>query len=173
VWQWVGIFVFIVASYLLAASAKNSYSNFSYKTVFLLVGSFLANGTTMLCQKMLTFTNPNGNISLFSLFSFAIPAIIFALSLPFGKKENKQEKLNSKIYLPILLLAIALFIINQFATAATKYVSSAVLFALINGGNTIIAAVIAAIFYREKPTWRSITGLVLGLASLMLVNIKL
>lgn len=155
----------------------------------------------MLCQKTLTYVNPDADITLFSFFTFAVPAVVFALMLipekmrlekaggkcaqcadggggkpsrefP-GRSSDKPsvlEKLDRAIYLPVLLLAIAVFIINQFATSATAYVSSAVLFSLINGGNTIIAAVIAAVCFKEKPTARSVAGLVLGLGALLVIN---
>lgn len=175
VWQWLGILVFIGASWLLASSAKDTYSSFSWKTMLLLIGTFLSNGVTMLCQKTLTYVNADADITLFSFFTFAVPAVIFGMLLiPERKKASEKgeaERLNRKIYLPIVLLAVAVFIINQFATSATAYVSSAVLFSLINGGNTIIAAVIAAICFKEKPTARSIAGLVLGLGALMVINI--
>ncbi len=169
--QWCAIAVFIVASLLLASSSKQSNSKFSYKTVLLCIGSFLFNGATMLCQKWLTFTNPNANISLFSFATFAIPAIVATLIFSLGQMKGTKETLNNKIYLPILLLAVALFIINQLATAATNYVSSAVLFALINGGHTIIATIISAIFFKEKITVKSLCGLILGIGSLLIIKI--
>ena len=170
-WQWIGIAVFIGASWLLASSQKDTYSNFSWKTVLLLIGSFLSNGATMLCQKTLTYVNPDASITLFSFFTFAVPAVVFGLLLLAEKRDAEKERLDKQIYLPVLLLAIAVFIINQFATSATEYVSSAVLFSLINGGNTIIAAVIAAVCFRERPTARSVAGLILGLGALMVINI--
>ena len=39
-WQWSGILIFIAASSLLAASAKDTHQNFSFKTVLLLLGAF-------------------------------------------------------------------------------------------------------------------------------------
>lgn len=168
-WQWCGVAVFIVASFLLSASAKDQNNKFSGKTVLLLLGTFLANGGTMLCQKALTYINPTGSVTLFSFCSFAVPAVAFALYLMVAASKGITETLNRKIYMPIVLLAVALFLINQMVTEATKYVPSAILFTVPNGGNNVIAALLAALLFKEKMTVKSTIGLFLSIVSLVLV----
>lgn len=68
------------------------------------------------------------------------------------------------------ILSIAVFIINQLATISTVLVPPAVLFAFINGGSTIIAAVVAAVCYKEKLTVRSVTGVLVGVAALVIIK---
>ena len=168
-WQWCGVAVFIVASFLLSASAKDQNNKFSGKTVLLLLGTLLANGGTMLCQKALTYINPTGSVTLFSFCSFAVPAVAFALYLMVAASKGITETLNRKIYMPIVLLAVALFLINQMVTEATKYVPSAILFTVPNGGNNVIAALLAALLFKEKMTVKSTIGLFLSIVSLVLV----
>ncbi len=167
--QWVGVALFIVASSLLAVSAKGIYQNFSFKTVLLLLGAFLANGGTMLCQKTLTYVNPAGSVTLFSMLSFAIPSIVFVIYLLATQGKEHQETPNCGIYLPMVFLAGAMFLINQIVTVATNVVPSAILFTLPNGCNNIIAAVMAAAMFKEKLTSRSVIGLTLSIVSLLLV----
>ena len=45
------------------------------------------------------------------------------------------------------------------------------MFPINDGGATIISAVTAAIFFKEKLTARSVCGLLLGIASLMIINL--
>ena len=59
-WQWLGVALFIAASYLLGRSAKVQNGQFNQKTVLLLIGALLANGGTMLCQKLFTFPVMSG-----------------------------------------------------------------------------------------------------------------
>lgn len=167
---WICIAVFLVAAYMLAGSAKDVNPEFSWKTVLLLFFTFLLNGVTMICQKAVTYLDPDSSISLFSLVTFAVPAVLLALMSGAGAGKER-EKLQKPIILPLILLAVALFVINQLATEATKTVPSAVLFTLINGGNVVIAAAVAAICFGEKLTLRSVLGLVLGTGSLILINI--
>ncbi len=170
IFQWLGVAIFIGCTLLLANSSREIYTGFSLKTVLLLLGNFFSNGTVMLCQKLLTFLNPDSSVSLFSFLSFAIPALLCGLVCLFSRRRGQLEPLNTQLRLPILLLAVAVFLINQLATLATNEVSSVVLFAFINGGNTLIAAVIAALCYKERLTVKSITGIVLGLISLLMIK---
>ena len=168
-WQWSGILIFIAASSLLAASAKDIHQNFSFKTVLLLLGAFFANGGTAVCQKSLTYVNPEGSITLFSLLSFVVPTLVFVLLLFFPVNAEKRESPNRKIYLPTICLAIAMFMLNQIVTVATNYVPTSVLFTIPSAGNNIIAAVMAALLFKEKISLKSIIGLTLSVLSLILV----
>ncbi len=168
-WQWLGVALFIAASYLLGRSAKVQNGQFNQKTVLLLIGALLANGGTMLCQKLFTFLRPESSVSAFSMLSFAIPACFFALVLLLDKAKGKWEPMNRKLYPPILLLAAALFFMNQLVTKATAYVPSAILFTVPNAGNNAIAAAIAAVWVKEKITAYSLAGLVLSILSVILV----
>lgn len=169
-WQWLGVAVFVVASWLMSSSAKSVNTGFSWKTVLLLLGSMLTNGITMLCQKLLTFTDPQANVSLFSVLSFGIPAIVFLLAFGKARCNGQKESLDRRLYLPVVMLALAVFLINQLATDATRTVDSVVLFACINGGSSIIAAIVGAVCYLERPTVRSTVGLLLGVAALIAIN---
>ena len=169
VWQWLGITLFIAASYLLGRSAKTQNTGFNKKTVLLLVGALLANGGTMLCQKLFTFLRPAGSVSAFSMLSFAIPACFFGAILLLERAKGKQEPMDRKLYLPILLLAAALFVMNQLVTKATAYVPSAILFTVPNAGNNVIAAAMAAVWVKEKITAYSLAGLALSILSVILV----
>jgi len=168
-WQWSGILIFIAASFVLAASAKDIHQNFSFKTVLLLLGAFFANGGTAVCQKSLTYVNPEGSITLFSLLSFVVPTMVFVLFLFCPCDSEKREPLNRKIYLPTVFLAIAMFLMNQIVTVATNYVPTSMLFTIPGAGNNIIAAVMAALLFKEKMTLKSMIGLTLSVLSLIMV----
>lgn len=167
--QWCGVTMFILASYLLGRSAKTQNIHFGKKTILLLMGALLANGATMLCQKLLTFLRPESSISAFSFFSFAIPAIFFSLILLAAKSSGKMEKMDQRLFVPIFLLAGALFAMNLLVTKATIFVPSAILFTVPNAGNNVIAAVIAACWVKERITMYSLIGLILSILSLILV----
>lgn len=180
VWQWLGIAIFIFAAYLLASSEKHIHSKFTFKKLLILLTLFITEGSIGLSQKLLTFYRPeNTNVKsvVFNFISFCVPVVITGAYLLFkkitsGKQENAQanEKLNIKIFYPISVFSVVMPTISMLATFATSIVPSAILFGLINGGNSIIAAIIAAIVYREKPTVRSVSGLIIGICALMIIN---
>ena len=170
VWQWGAVGVFIYASWMLTSSEKNSNTKFSWGTMLLLIGNFCVNGITMLCQKLLTYTDPNANISLYSFFTFSIPAVLFLVIYKINAREKPDERLNRKIYFPVFLIAFVVFLINQLATTATNFMPSTILFAVLSCGNTIVATLVGAFAYKEKPNARTILGLVICALSLIIIN---
>lgn len=85
--------------------------------------------------------------------------------------DKQEQKLPSLLYLFGVALAVAVFLINQLATLSTPLISSVILFTLINGGATVISALVGVIVYKEKLSVKGIIGLVLGIGSLILMQI--
>lgn len=148
--------MFFVSAFLLLKSSKDTYNNFSVKTVLLLIGTLVSNGGTMLMQQMFTHYLPDGDVTLFSFISFAtvavlgLPAILLIKPKQNNEGTTQENKLTKALIIYGIALAVALFIINQFATLCTVLVSPVILFTFINGGGTIISTIVAAILYKEK-----------------------
>ena len=170
--QWGGIALFFVAAYLLIGSSAKIYSGFSLKTFLFLVGAMLSNGFTMLAQQMFTFYVPNGEVSVFSFLSFCVVGVLLLiLACIRTKGEQKvQYKLSPKLLVLGAVSSVVVFIINQLATLSTSLVPPAILFGFINGGSTIIAAIVAAVCFREKLTLRTIFGIAIGVISLIIIK---
>lgn len=172
-WQWGGVALFLASSYLLIGASKKMYASFSVKTLLLLVGSMLSNGVTMMLQTVFKRTVTGGSVTAFSFFSFILPALLLLVlmgAFRLQKPSECSEKLQKKLVVFAFISAAALFAVNQLATLAADKVEPVVLFTFINGGNTLIAAVIAAVFFKEKITLKSACGLVLGVAALVVVK---
>ena len=170
--QLVGLGLFFVAAYLLIGASKSVYSNFSYKTMLLLIGSMVSNGCTMLMQQMFTVYVPDGDVSIFSFLSFGIIAVLSGIFYQCrrGTEKGKETKLTKPLVVCGLALAGAVFIINQFATMCTKLVSPVILFTFINGGATIISTLVGAIVYKEQISKKSAAGIILGIFALVLIK---
>lgn len=171
--QFVGLGIFFLSAYILISASRQVYTNFSYKTLLLLIGSTVSNGCTMLAQQMFTAYVPGGNVSVFSFLSFGIIAVLGWLLLPVIRVSGANQK--SKLSKPLLLcgvaLAVAVFVINQLATISTRTVPPAILFTFINGGGTIISTIVAAIVYKEKLSKRTCIGVILGITSLVIIKV--
>lgn len=169
--QWLGIALLFVAAYLLIASSKQIYNGFSLKTLLLLTGTLAANGLTMLFQLFFSRQVPNGSVSLFSFLTFLIPSVVLFCAVPFlSKGRGAIDHMPKQLIILSLLLAFAVFIINQLATLTSATVPPAILFAFINGGATIIAALVGAALFHEKLTVRSVCGILLGVAALIMIK---
>ena len=170
--QWIGIALFFIAAYLLIGSSSKIYNRFSLKTLLMLMGAMLANGFTMLAQQMFTFYIPDGDVSVFSFLSFGIVGILLLVfaCIPAKGGTKIRYRLSPKLLILGAVSAIAVFIINQLATLSTAFVPPAILFAFINGGSTIIAAIVAAVCFHEKLTPRSILGITIGVMALIIIK---
>ena len=175
--QWFGVALFFVSAWLLIKSSKQTYKNINFKTFLLFIGVMISNGSTMLAQQMFTKYVPEGDISVFSFISFALTFLLGTITFLILKHKKSFKAQNTEIKFPKILiicgvaLAIAVFIINQLATISTTLVSPVVLFTFINGGGTIISAIVAAILYKEKLTVKTIMGVIIGIVSLVIIKI--
>lgn len=169
------VIVLILSMCMLAVASKRIYGQFTRKNVIYLVGNLISNGMVMFCQKMFGELKPNGNVSLFSMLTFAIPSIILGIVLLFMKASNNEGNTNQKLPKPLYLyatfLAFAVFIIQQFVTILTTEVSTILLFAFVNGGATIISALVGATVYKEKLTVRSSFAVIIGVVALICLKI--
>ncbi len=183
--QAICICVLFFAVFLLVNSTKNTLKSFSFKTLGWLVGSLVSNGMVMFCQKLFGELQPNGNVSMFSMFTFLIPAAVLGISLPFIKSqksspvtEGAEASVKSEgALLPKILiiyavaLAFAVFMIQQLVTLLTPVMSGAVLFTIVNGGATVIATIVGAVLYKEKITFKTVIGLILGIGAMICIKV--
>lgn len=172
--QCICIAAVFAATVLLIGSAKDIRGEFKPQTLLYLLLSFFSNGMVMFCQKLFGFLQPQGNVSMFSMFTFLMPALALMCALPsLAKTEGKAEgkrKLGKKLILCASVLAFAVFVIQQLVTYLTPLMSSALLFTLVNGSATVIAAIIGAAMYKEKLTPKSICGVILGIGAMIVMK---
>lgn len=170
--QWLGFGLFMVASYLMIMGSKATVKGFSIKTFVMLIAVMVAEGFTMLSQQMFTQYVPDGNVSVFSFLSFGILGISTLVLLPVVNKnsQTKMRPMPKSLVIYGVILATAVLIINQLATLATALVPPVILFTFINGGSTVIAAIVAAVVYKEKLTVRSSAGIILGILSFVIIK---
>lgn len=184
--QCVGLALFFVSAFLLIRDSRNTTGKFTAGAFFLLVGCLFAEGLTMLSQQAFTKYVPDGSVSAFSFITFCIAAlsnlIMFAffrnkkIPVPGEEKPDppaapaQSVKFSRRLIISGFALAVAVFVINQFATLSTALVPPVILFTFINGGGAVISTVVAAIMYKEKLTPQKIAGVAVGIASLVIVK---
>lgn len=168
----IGIAICILSAWLLTGRQGQEKGKLSVKAWILLFACLLSNGGIMLTQKFFALSMPDGDIGVFHfwgfLFSALFSAIIFAVS---GKKDCKQSKLTPKLGIYGVLLSAALLTISMLSTQVSASIPSVVLFSAVNGGGLLLCTVVSAFVYKEKLSVKMATGLVLGVAALMLINL--
>lgn len=178
-WHWIGLLVFVAAVYFIASNSEKEQKKLTLKTLLMLVLSMLSNGAIMVLQDL--FGERGENVFMFSFLTFAFNAVIlavcfFALVLFFRKKDEagrvsrKIEPLPKKLYLFGAMLALALFTISNLVTWLNKAYPPVVVFPLSSTISLIITAIVGAIAFKEKITWKKAVGIVLGVASVVVIN---
>ena len=193
IWQWVFIGTFFIGAYLLVGNSKEVYGKFSVKTLLVLILSLLMTGVTMLTQTMFSREVGQGSVSLFSALSFCLSVVLISIVLSVvyllyrvkGKTVNQGGKrefslfptAKNEVSIPkrnlwyAVALAFAIFLINQLATISANLISPVILFAFINGGATIISALVGMFIFKEKLNTKGIIGIIIGIGSLILIKI--
>lgn len=173
--QFIGIALLIFSGWLLIGYSKEQTGSFTPRTLLLLIGSMLSNGSVMLAQKMFSKYLPDTSVSIFSFLTFGLIGIgMFIGLVPSLLSQNGRAKIAAvpkPVFLYGTISSIILLAINQLATLAGRNVPSAIMFPINDGGATIITAITAAIFFKEKLTVRSVCGLILGIGSLIVINL--
>lgn len=85
--------------------------------------------------------------------------------------DKKDRKLNRRLYVYGLALALAVFVYNQLATLSTPLLAPVILFTFLGGGTMIISALVGAIAYKERITVKSAIGLLLSIGALILLKV--
>ena len=173
--QFIGIALLIFSGWLLIGYSKEQTGSFTPRTLLLLIGSMLSNGSVMLAQKMFSKYLPDTSVSIFSFLTFGLIGIGMFIGLVLSLLSQSGRAKIAAVPKPVFLYgtisSIILLAINQLATLAGRNVPSAIMFPINDGGATIITAITAAIFFKEKLTVRSVCGLILGIGSLIVINL--
>ena len=173
--QFIGIALLIFSGWLLIGYSKEQIGSFTPRTLLLLIGSMVSNGSVMLAQKMFSKYLPDTSVSIFSFLTFGLIGIgMFIGLVPSLLSQSGRAKIAAvpkPVFLYGTISSIILLAINQLATLAGRNVPSAIMFPINDGGATIITAITAAIFFKEKLTVRSVCGLILGIGSLIVINL--
>lgn len=173
--QFIGIALLIFSGWLLIGYSKEQTGSFTPRTLLLLIGSMLSNGSVMLAQKMFSKYLPDTSVSIFSFLTFGLIGIgMFIGLVPSLLSQSGRAKIAAvpkPVFLYGTISSIILLAINQLATLAGRNVPSAIMFPINDGGATIITAITAAVFFKEKLTVRSVCGLILGIGSLIVINL--
>lgn len=173
--QFVGIVLLIFSGWLLIGYSKEQTGSFTPRTLLLLIGSMLSNGSVMLAQKMFSKYLPDTSVSVFSFLTFTLVGVGMFIGLfPFLCTKDGRSRIKEvpkPVFLYGTISSVILLTVNQLATIAGRNVPSAIMFPINDGGATIITALTAAVFFKEKLTVRSICGLVLGIGSLVVINL--
>ncbi len=139
----------------------------------LLVVCGFASGLSDFSQKLYA---ANGTaIAAFSFYTYVFATLtlgIFYLCTATKKKHKASDPFPLGRVLPfIIVMALCMFAASFFQTLAAQRLSSAALFPLARGVALILSALMSRIFFGEKLTAGSLTGIALALVALVVMQL--
>ena len=200
VYAWIGIATFLVSFYCILTKPKNENekekekTKFNFKTLMLLLIELVSVGMQTIMQKwfgkyVIPATADSATVSsmnsTFNLLSFAFNAVfLYTCYLIYAAmKKNKQTLSDggeAKIIRPLsktgmisgILLAFALFAISMLATLIQRDIPISSFSTISLAISIAITILISTLVYKEKLTVINIIGIVLGLASVLVINFQ-
>ena len=176
--QWIGIAVLIIAGYVMCSYNAKLKGKMTLKAFLMLLLCAASYGCTDLSQKLFVNLSPVSDNSVFQFYTYIFAALTLVIcSLVFRSHEKKTNELRSPIAVvkPIAIyvgvMAICLYANSYFKTAAATYLDAAQIYPLSQGGALVLAMIMAAIFFKEKITIRSIIGVALCAVALLMINL--
>ena len=129
---------------------------------------FVFGGITEVAKKLYALKSDAGDRLFFNFIVFLV-CLIFSASATFIRQKN--FKVEKKELLMGSLIGIANLIASYTAISALSTLPSNVVFPTISGAVITLTAAFGTIFYGEKLSVRRITGMLLAVASLILINV--
>lgn len=176
--QWLGIFILVIAGYVMCTYNVSIKGKMSPKALFLLALCALANGITDFSQKMFTRELPLGNVASFNLYTYLFAGLTLTICFfVFRRYEKNMAKLESpkKIITPIIgyiaVMAVCLFLNSYFKTLAAHHLDATRIYPLSQGGSVVLSMVMSAVFFKEKINMRCIVGVILSFVALIMINV--
>lgn len=165
----------LLSSFYLAGGVKvESGRRFNVKWLVLALSAMLGNGLLMALSKYHQRLLPGNDVGEFLIVAFAT-ATLASVFLTGYRYAVFKEKLSQYKVMPFVLLLVGAGLTtalgNWVALSLAGRMPAVILFPVINGGVVFLSAVFSVLFFKEKLNPRSITGMLLGLAALVLISL--
>lgn len=169
-WQIAGLF-FLLAALLSGVNKQDG----KWKLLWLLygLGTLLCNGMVSVTQKLHQMVLPGQESTGFLLVGNIVSAVLFIfiyLWFRHGKKIKPQARLNGFFWLAVGIPAVLGLLVNQIMMHLSISTPSVILFPLVNGGTILSSSLVAVLLLREHLSMKQITGVLCGVAAVVLLG---
>lgn len=165
---YIGLILLLAALVLVNLEGKND-KKITLKWVLFIIMAFIGNGVCSIVQKMQQVNQAGMYKNEFMIVSLLIVCVAtLILSLIFEKNPLKNFK---KGIVTGGARGVANGIVNLLVISLALTLPASLMFPVISGGGIALTSIIALTAYREKLSANQILGLILGIASVIFLNI--
>lgn len=163
-----GLTLLVVSLFLVNKCEKKA--RFSFKWIIFVILAFIGNGMCTVVQKMQQVASDGNYKNEFMIVALAIVAVVmFTLSMI--RERKKIETYVRAGWHWALICGSLNGMVNLFVMLLSEKMALSLMFPLISAGGLIVTYVVSRFVYKEKLTKVQFAGFVLGLASVIFLNI--
>ena len=175
--QWIGIALLVGATLIMYFYNNKQKQKLTLSALVFLTLCGFSNGMIDFSQKCFTESAADVPVSVFNFYTYVFSALTLVPVLLIFEKGNivracvNGKNILSKAVVFVVVMAVCLFATSYFKTLAAAYLPAGQLYPLSQGGSLIFASLMAAIFFKEKPTFSSVLGIVVAFVGLLFINV--
>ena len=174
--QYIGFVILVFAAYLMCSYNTALKGTFTFKSLVLLLACTISLSLSDFSQKLYVETASDVRTSIFNFYTYIFSSLVLSASFLIFKSKDKgpisaDVKLVKSIFGTVAVMAICLFANSFFKVLAAKELDAATLFPLSQGTALILSSLMAAVFFKEKPSAKSIAGMICAFAGLIIINL--
>lgn len=172
--QFIGIILLFISVFIMCSYNRSvKHGKIGAKAWILLILCTLAFGMSDFSQKIFTKTFQSGSIAAFNFYTYIVSAaVLLVFYLIFRTKKRPETGTIKKALGYMLLMSVFLFFHAFFKTKAALYLPAVYLYPLTNSLALTCSMLMAAVFFKEKLTPKCIFGILLSLASIIIISLS-
>ncbi len=172
--QAIGLLFLFAAFFLSYQGGEKGNGSKAHWAIIVLL-AFVANGVTAIIQKLYKREEPASQTGPFMGIAYLTAAVLFLLL--FWRRRHEEDKGIGLVHnsLGMVLLAavagVGGFVGNGLLMHLSTQIDAVVLYPCVNGGLSLLLAVISFVFFGEKITARKGSAIAAGLVAVVLLNL--
>lgn len=165
-----GIVLLLISIFLMNVEKKGEEKKITFEWIIYVLLAFLSNGICSTVQKVQPIACDNMYKNEFMFVALFMSAVfLFVFSLIY---EKNTFILNAKKgFSCYLICGVGKGIVNMFIISLSTMMAASVMFPLIAAGDVILTVGVSILIYKEKLSIQQIFGIILGILSIVLINI--
>lgn len=169
----IGFATFLISIYLIVSKTQERKMQFGLKALLACLGVLLTNGVGSVAMQLFGKCVHNGDEALFMFLSYCVQSLILLMIYLRYRTTNKSQnsqKISKKLWLCGITGTVSAFLIQQIMASLTSDISALVIFPATMGSSVIVGVLVGWICFKEKTTFKSALGTIIGIVSLIMIN---
>ena len=172
--EWLGMAILLCAVVIMSKYNKDVKGKISVLGVAILIIGCVGSAVTDFSQKAY-MKSVGESAAAFNFYTYAIGFLmLLVLQLAVRVKDAKTplslEVKDKRHLLAYFLMSLFLFLNTALKTLAAGFLSSAQIYPVLQGANLILSGLMAHFLFKERASAKSITGMALAFAGLLIMN---